>query len=200
MTVATKSRQQSVGRETTAPAPGSALGRGIAVGRNGEEIRRIRQSGNDPYKVPDAIAAKYHEEGFALQWNVCSVLGMDGRDNPDMINQAKMFNAGWRPVPADRHPGVWLPADAKGDIVIRGLRLEECPLALVHEARLEEKREADEQVNGSRAQFGFAPTARGFEGAGTSNSPAVRQNTFVRTQMVHVDDAPKPKYEVSLDD
>lgn len=188
-------KQQTVGRETP-----NVLPRGVAVGRDGHEIRRIRTSGNDPYRIPDAIASKYHEEGYGLQWNVVSVIGKDGRDAPDMLNQAKMFNAGWRPVPAERHDGIFLPNGSKGDITIGGLRLEECPLKLIEEVRLEDKREADDQVNGSRAQFGFAPTARGFEGAGTSNNPAVRQNTFVRTSMVHVDDAPKPKYEVSLDD
>lgn len=194
----TKPRQQVAGRAPLAPE--AKYTPGVAVGRNGEQIRRIRTSGNDPYRVPDAIAAKYYEEGYALQWNVVSVLGKDGRDAPDMLNKAKMFNAGWRPVPAEKHPGVWLPAETAGEIVINGLRLEECPLALVEEARMEEKREADDQVNGSRKQFGFAPTARGFEGAATSNNPAVRQNSFARSQMVHVDDAPKPKYEVSLDD
>jgi hypothetical protein len=198
MTVQTKARQQSAGRAQDSIA--QPLQRGIALGRNGEEIRRIRTNGNDPFKVPDAIMSKYLEEGYTLQWNVVSVLGKDGRDAPDMINQANMFNAGWRPVPADRHPGVWTPAGATGDIVVKGLRLEECPVKLVEEARIEEKREADNQVNGSREQFGFAPSARGFEGADTSTNPAVRQNSFARRSMVHVDDAPRPKYEVSLDD
>lgn len=198
MTVATKSRQQTVGRETV--VPNTPLGRGVAAGRSGETIRRVKSSSDDPYFIPEAIRAKYNEEGYELQWNVATVLGMDGRESPHMINQAKMFNAGWRPVPADRHPGVWALEGAKGDIVVGGLRLEESPIKLVEEARAEEKFAADEQVNGSRRQFGFAPTARGFEGAGTSTNPTVRQNTFARSSMVHVDDAPKPKYEVSLDD
>ena len=191
MTAQTKTRQQTVGRTSTP----EALPRGVALGRNGEQIRRVKTSTNDQYFVPDHIKAKYAEEGYELQWNTISVLGKD-----DQGHQARMFNAGWRPVPAERHPGVWLPAEAKGDIVIGGLRLEESPVQLVNEYRMEEKQAADDQVNGSRKQFGFAPTARGFEGADTSNNPAVRQNTFARRTMVHVDDAPKPKYEVSLDD
>ena len=191
MTAQTKTRQQTVGRTATP----EALPRGVALGRNGEQIRRVKTSTNDQYFVPDHIKAKYAEEGYELQWNAISVLGKD-----DHGHQARMFNAGWRAVPAERHPGVWLPAEAKGDIVIGGLRLEESPVQLVNEYRMEEKQAADDQVNGSRKQFGFAPTARGFEGADTSNNPAVRQNTFARRTMVHVDDAPKPKYEVSLDD
>ena len=132
---------------------------------------------------------------FLYQWNVWSVLEKENRSE-----RARMYNAGWRPVPADRHDGVFLPPGSKGDIVIGGLILEERPVELSDEARLEDKIAADEQVNGSRRQFGFAPTAPGFEGADKSNSPHVRNNTFVRTSMVHVDDAPRPKYEVSLDD
>src|SRR6185437_956115 len=105
MTVATKSRQQTVGREAVVPS--AALGRGVAAGRNGESIRRVKSSSDDPYHIPEAIKAQYREEGYELQWNVATVLGMDGRESPHMINQAKMFNAGWRPVPAERHPGVW---------------------------------------------------------------------------------------------
>lgn len=195
MAVQAKARQQTVGRETD-----TKLGRGIALGRNGEQIRRISTTGTDPYKIPDMIREQYLSEGYDLQWNVASVLGKDGKDSPDMLNIAKMYNAGWRAVPAERHPGVWLPAEATGDINIGGLRLEECPLKLIEEARAEERREADDQVNGSREQFGFSPTARGFEGADKSNSPHVRKNTFLRREMVHVDDAPRPKYEVSLDD
>lgn len=190
MAVQAKARQQTVGRETE-----QALGRGVAIGRNGEQIRRARSSSSDPYHIPDLISAKYAEEGFKLQWCAISVLGKD-----DPAKQAKNFNDGWRPVPADRHPGVWLPPETKGDIVIGGLRLEERPTKLDDEARAEERQMALEQVNGSREQFGFAPTARGFEGADKSNSPHVRKNTFVRREMVHVDDAPRPKYEVSLDD
>jgi len=193
MTVATKGRQTNVGRPT--PAPAKFLERGVALDRDNKPIRRVRTSSSDPYFIPDAIRAKLAEEGFEYQWNVWSVLEKENRSE-----RARMYNAGWRPVPADRHDGVFLPPGSKGDIVIGGLILEERPVELSNEARLEDKIAADEQVNGSRRQFGFAPTAPGFEGADKSNSPHVRNNTFVRTSMVHVDDAPRPKYEVSLDD
>jgi hypothetical protein len=47
MTVQTKARQQSAGRVQEGVT--QPLQRGIALGRNGEEIRRIRTNGNDPF-------------------------------------------------------------------------------------------------------------------------------------------------------
>ena len=50
-----------------------------------------------------------------------------------------MYENGWRPVPASRHPGVWTPPGFEGAIVVRGQRLEERPLELIKQARAEDE-------------------------------------------------------------
>lgn len=169
-----------------------ALGRGEALGRDGKVIRRVRVS-DDKFEIPADIREAIAKEGWVYQWNVVSVTGKE-----DLSAMAGLYRAGWTSVPAERHPGVFLPSEVKGAIVIDGLMLMERPLALELEAKAEERQAALSQVNGSRQQFGFKPTASGFEGADTSNNPKVRNNTFVRTELSEIN-VPRPKYEMSVD-
>ena len=185
-----RTRQTSVAPESVrSPVRDAALGPGVAIGRDGKPIKRIKV-GTDPYYIPPGVIP----DGWVYQFKRKTVHGMD---NPS--EQAAMQRGGWTPVPAERHDGFFLPAGVKGEIVIGGLILMERPVELEEEARWEDKQAADAQVNGSRRQFGFAPVASGFEGASTSNNPVVRSNSFARRGVERVD-APTPKHEVIVDD
>lgn len=113
------------------PRDAPRTGRAQAVGRDGEVLTRKRVNGTDPFHIPPEIVPK----DWTYQWNVVSVTG-----NTDIVlDQANgMYETGWRPVPADRHPGRFVARGTRGDIVRGGLRLEERPISLTQEARKEE--------------------------------------------------------------
>ena len=161
--------------------------RGVAIGRDGNPIRRVR-SNADRYNV-DGLAPA----GWVYQWNAVSVLG-----DPNLCDQAALQRAGWTPVPAERHDGVLLPSGSKGEVVIGGLRLDERPIELEMEAREEETFAAQNEVYRSKQQFGFAAKAPGFEGADRSNNPKVRANTFARSEVISVGESTRTD-EMAID-
>jgi hypothetical protein len=178
--------QQAASRETP------ALGRGEALGRDGKPIRRVKV-GDDKFAVPPEIIEQMQAEGWVYQWNVVSTLGKE-----DPVAQATLARAGWTPVPAERHPGIFLPVGSTGPVIIDGLRLDERPWALEEEARIEHQQEALDAVNGARKQFGMKTSAPGFDHADVSSNPAVRRNTFAKVSREAVT-MPRPKYEMSVD-
>ena len=110
----------------------------VVVGRDGEELSRRRAvTRDDVYHVPPNEIPK----GWTYQWNPVTVL------NQEATASLRMMHAnGWRPVPADRHPGRWTAPGEKGQIIVDGLRLEERPEALTKEAQLEDFDRAKAQM------------------------------------------------------
>lgn len=173
MTVATRNRtRETDARETPAvPSHGRV---------------RLRQS-QDRYFIDPAIIP----QGFVYQWKRYSVLGQE-----EPAHLAELARAGFEPVPADRHDGLFLPKGTTGPIIIGGMILMDRPVELEAEAQAEQRHLARAQVQGSKEQFGLAPRASGFEGP--SEHTSARNNTFVRSQFERVD-APRPKHEISVD-
>jgi len=101
------------------------------VGRDGKPLSRKRKGGVDPFEIPTSEWPL----GWSYQWNPVSVLG-----NSDVVMDQSMgmYENGWRPVPAERHAGRFLPHGTTGDIIRGGQRLEERPMALTTEARKED--------------------------------------------------------------
>jgi hypothetical protein len=125
----------------------------VVKGRDGEVLSRSHQSGSDQFDFPLSVVPP----GWSYQWNAVSVVG-----NTEVTRRynLEMWRQGWRPVPADRHPGRFMPLDYKGDIVVDGMRLEERPIELSREAQEEEYRKAyaqmrdrDEALMGSKANL-----------------------------------------------
>jgi hypothetical protein len=100
---------------------------------------------------------------------------------------AELAQVGFTPVPAERHPGRFLPAGYTGSIIIGGMILMERPEELEQEARDEDRMRARAQKIGSFEQFGLKTN---FD---TSEAKA-RRNTGVKVSREAVD-APKPKYD-----
>src|SRR5215831_2960671 len=94
------------------PPPGHVAGRAVAVGRDGKPLTRLESTiASDKFEVPDHLIP----EGWRYQWNILDVMGQ-----PQPNAQITMYRGGWRPVPAERHDGIWTQAGHKGDIVQDG--------------------------------------------------------------------------------
>lgn len=144
--------------------------------------RRVRQ-GTDRYAFDQSIVP----DGFVYQWKRHSILGQE-----DPAYMAELHQLGFDPVPAERHDGLFLPVGTKGPIIIGGQILMERHVENEREARWEDKKRADDQVNGSRQQFGLPPAANSRFAAESAKSRAV---TGVRVGR-EVVDAPRPKYQI----
>src|SRR5690606_18695243 len=106
---------------------------------------------------------------------------------PDPTYQAALARDGWEPVMAENYPGVFMPVDYKGPVVIDGLMLMERPAALTEEARLEEKRKADAAIG---SQFGITLP----NGVPSGNLASAPQQTYVRQHQEH--NMPRPQLEI----
>ena len=147
---------------------------GETVGRNGEVLSRSHKGGIDPFENPNVHAPI----GWVYQWNTISVY-----NNSDVVadQMNQMYGNGWRPVAAEKHPGIFTPIGSTGHIVRGGLRLEERPKTLNDEARAEDialarqqMRDRDESLMGSKAnvrgamQNGFEMKPSRYRGTGGS--------------------------------
>ena len=112
----------------------------VVQGRNGEMLSRKRRGNiSDPLHVDPSMVP----EGWEYQWNTVDVYG-----NADVVRRQsnEMYANGWRPVPAERHPGIWTAIDYKGPIMMAGCRLDERPKSLCDDAREDMRAEARRQT------------------------------------------------------
>jgi hypothetical protein len=110
-----------------------------------------------------------------------------------------MYENGWRPVPAERHPGMFVPRGKTGDVVRGGLRLEERPLALTFQAREDDVRVARQQMRDrDQALMGRKANLLGSMADGFSMDPGRYRGAGGRLQM-SIDpgiDIPAPSHQV----
>ena len=123
------------GRQTRGRTREATRAPTVIRGRDGEVLSRTRSGTADPFEIPDDIIPP----NWTYQWNVVSVTG-----NSDVcLDQSiGMYENGWRPVPAERHPGRFLARGTKGEIIRGGQRLEERPMQLTLDAKAEDVRNA----------------------------------------------------------
>lgn len=151
---------------------GHNSGRAVALGRDGQELTRKRTVSADIFHIPPEIIPR----GWDYQWNVLEVTGM-----PQTGARLAMAENGWRAVPSDRHPGMFMPEGYKGPIIRDGLQLEERPMILSEEAKREEYAKATRQMADQQEQLGLVkkmpdgfsrdnPNLRRLERQGTSRS------------------------------
>jgi len=111
-------------------------GNASVVGRDGEVLVRMRpEAGGDLYEKVKA------PPGWSFQWNSVAALGKEMDEQ-----QLQMFANGWRPVPSSRFPGIYTAPGYDGQIVVKGLRLEERPETLTQEAMYEDQMRAQKQT------------------------------------------------------
>ncbi len=112
----------------------------VVVGRDGQELKRMRPDGGG-----DIFERVKAPPGWSYQWN--SVTAMNkGIEEIHKGMSIDMYENGWRPVPASRHPGVWTSPGYEGAIILKGMRLEERPMALTNEAKREDEARAKSQL------------------------------------------------------
>lgn len=113
---------------------------GVVLGRDGEVLSRTRTETGDPYHIPEHIVPT----GWSYQWNVVTVYNSQDQC---MSQTMGMFENGWRPVPAERHDGMFVPRGTKGEILRGGQRLEERPATLTAQAKAEDVMKAKRQIS-----------------------------------------------------
>ena len=118
----------------------NADGRVEVRGRDGEVLSRTRATGGDKFHIP----AGMEPPGYKYQWNTVSVI-----NNSDVARSLDlaMHANGWRPVPANRHPGMFMAHGATGAIIVDGMRLDERPIELCQEAAAEDLRNAQQLIS-----------------------------------------------------
>lgn len=79
--------------------------------------------------------------GWSFQWNAVTALGKEMDEH-----ELQMYANGWRPVPSSRFPGIFTSPGFEGQIVVKGLRLEERPETLTQEALYEDQMRAQKQT------------------------------------------------------
>lgn len=163
-------------------------GRIQVVGRNGEVLTRKRTASTDPFHIPEEIIP----EGYTYQWNTVTVF-----NEPNTAGMLTMAENGWRPVPAGRHKGMFMPADYPegGEILRDGLRLEERPEELTWEAQDEERAKASRLVNDNLAQHRLVEKLpQGF----TRNNQNLRRREQATSSKViaPAPDIAAPRYEI----
>lgn len=155
-----RTRAARMTRATPTREPTRTGTRGVVIGRNGEELSRKRTLSGDIFHIPVELIPN----GWEYQWAAVSVVG----NTEILMDQNLMFaENGWRPVPAERYPGRFLVAGAKGNIVRGGQMLMERPTELCQQARDEDNRNARQLVSDRNASLKLsavkANLGQGFE-------------------------------------
>jgi hypothetical protein len=127
-----KNAQRSPIHEGRQPDDGRLL-----ISRNGQTYEYIAEDEPDRLKVP----AHMIPDGMAYLWVMVSVLGQDW-----LQWRNRRMRTGWRPVPAERHDGIFMPKGFQGEINVDGLVLCEKPIEFVERDRIKTKKSAVEQV------------------------------------------------------
>lgn len=168
----------------------------VIRGRDGEVLSRKRRAVGDIFAVPEDIARRYEREGYELQWNTYTVVNERAIDH-----EMNMYENGWRPVPADRHPGVWTPHGTKGEVIRGGMRLEERPTSLGKQAREEDLRNAHglmrdqwaQMYEGAKSRRNSGGMPPGFSMETPSARRAARANMSIDPGL----DIPRPEHRLA---
>jgi hypothetical protein len=167
----------------------------VVKGRNGETLSRTRKDATgDPLYVDPSIIP----DGWDYQWNTTDVYGSTEHTR---VQSNIMYANGWRPVMAERHPGMFMPHDYKGPIIVAGARLEERPKVLSDEARGEDisrartqTRDRDEALMGRKADL------RNSMRGGMEMGPKYRgTGGDLRMSIDRALDVPTPSYQPADD-
>lgn len=147
-------------------------GRAVATGRDGKPIWRRITDDADPYYIDPAIV----EPGWTYEWKRHATLNQEDRGY-----QAQLGQMGWSPVPAERHPGMFMPLDETGPIRRNGMILMERPTVLTEEARAEQHARAVNRLRQAKRLHGSEGVAQG-----DGRVVVTRANTFTREQVESV--------------
>lgn len=140
--------------------------------RPAKKVRARKNSGTDQLHIPQHLIPP----GMDYQWVTDTVAGQPA----PQVRMSYEANA-WEPVPATRHPGMFMPKGYEGEINVGGLVLMERPMELTMEAREEE------YVAARGARAAEERRLRGGDLPGVTldtNHPSVRANTRLNKEIV----------------
>lgn len=165
-------------------------GRVQALGRNGEVLTRQRTQTGDIYEIPREIIPK----DWDYQWCAVSVTG-----NTEILLDQNLMMAenGWRPVPAERHPGRFMPVGHKGSIVRGGQMLMERPLVLSQEARAEDIRAAHQLISDRNESLKLGKVKQEMQGGFEMSKKYRGTGGDVRISIDNAQDIPAPSYTLA---
>jgi len=155
-------------------------GRAVALDRDGNPVYRRAAGQTDKFYIDPAII----ERGWTYEWKRYSVYNMT-----DPGYESHLAQNGWRPVPSERHEGVFMPIGHKGPIIRDGLILMERPAVLTQEAREEELKKARERVGNAKRQHGL-PTADG------ERVVVHQRSTGIREEVGAIEVTGQPEYDL----
>ena len=129
--------------------------------------------------------------GWDYEWKTETVANA-----PWTQHQVNLAQAGWEPVPAERHDGVFLPLGSVGPIQRGGMLLMERPMQATKISRQRDKMKADAQVNAAFARAGqkVPTTITDF------NHPDAVRKTGVRVENAGFATQSEEAYSYSVDD
>lgn len=188
----TRGRPRLAREPVRSSAPRAAAGE--ILGRDGEVLTRKRSGTSDPFHIDPAMI----EPGWEMQWIAHSVIG-----NAEVVQDQHlgMLENGWRPVPAKRFPGRFMPAGTSPEahIVRGGQGLYERPKALCDEARAEDYAIARQQmIDRDQALMGRKANLQGAMQNGFAMSPRYRgTGGDVRMSIDPALDVPAPSHQLA---
>lgn len=183
--------------QTAEPAPEAAAartpvrsGRTTVLGRNGEKLTRTRTQSGDIFAIPPGIIPK----GWEYQWCAVTVTG----NSEILMDQNLMFaENGWRPVPAERHAGRFMPVGHKGSIIRGGQMLMERPAVLCEEARTEDVRLAKQLISDRNESLKLSGVRKGLADGFEMGGKYRGTGGDIRMSIDKALDAPAPKHTLA---
>lgn len=172
------------------PMRSPKTGRSQAVGRNGEVLSRQRTQTGDIFEIPRSLIP----DGWDYQWCAVSVTG-----NTEILLDQNLMMAenGWRPVPAERYPGRFMPVGHKGSIVRGGQMLMERPLVLSEEARAEDIKAAHQLISDRNESLKLGSVKKDMASGFEMSRKYRGTGGDIRISIDREHDAPTPKYDLA---
>lgn len=168
----------------------SDSGRVVVEGRDGERLTRKRTQSGDIFAIPPELIP----DGWTYQWCAVSVVG-----NTEVLIDQNLMMAenGWRPVPADRYPGRFMPAGYTGNIVRGGQMLMERPSSLTEEARAEEIMIAKRQISDRNESLKLSGVKKGMPDGFEMSRKYRGTGGDIRLSIDRGLDIPAPSYQTA---
>lgn len=170
-------------REPVRPERPLIPGRAVALNRAGVPVQRAgAQTGVDSFFIPPHLPPP----GWSWEWKRETVYGQT-----DSFYLSQLHQVGWEHVMYEQYPGVFAPEyDDKGQRTVgpvrrHGLMLMERSEVLTKEAQADERRKADERVNGAKHQYNRLNT----DGTATAEiDHEARKASYIResVEAVHI--------------
>lgn len=117
--------------------------------RDGREIGGLRFTGDEDMFNLDNLGV-FPPDGWTYEWKTKTIKNWEWTEH-----QVQLYQNGWTPVPASRHDGRIMPSGHNGNIERGGMILMERDARLTAQARMIDKRKADDPVRESRQMAGL---------------------------------------------